>query len=48
MSVGFPFLESALVEFSLHLPAGYKLEGLKLRRFCKEALRGFLPDAIIT
>ena len=34
-------------DFSLRLPADYKLHGLKLRWFFKEALRGFLPDEII-
>lgn len=48
VAVGFPFLDQAIVDFSLALPATYKLKGLKLRWFFKEALRGFLPDEIIT
>ena len=48
MQVGFPFLDTALVDFSLRLPTDYKLKGLKLRWFFKEALRGFLPDEILT
>lgn len=48
VTVGFPFLDEALVDFSLRLPTAYKLKGLKLRWFFKEALRGFLPDEIIT
>lgn len=48
VSVGFPFLDPALVDFSLRLPSEYKLKGLKLRWFFKEALRGFLPDEILT
>jgi len=32
----------------MRLPVDYKLKGLKLRWFFKEALRGFLPDEIIT
>ena len=48
VAVGFPFLEQALVDFSMRLPGHYKLKGLKLRWFFKEALRGFLPDEIIT
>jgi asparagine synthase (glutamine-hydrolysing) len=48
VAVGYPFLEQAVVDFSLALPAEYKLKGLKLRWFFKEALRGFLPDEIIT
>ncbi len=46
--VGFPMLDNRLVEFSMRLPVDYKLKGLRLRWFFKEALRGFLPDEIIT
>ena len=48
VAVGFPFLDTALLDFSLALPTEYKLKGLKLRWFFKEALRGFLPDEILT
>ena len=48
VSVGFPFLDAALLAFSMRLPSAYKLKGLKLRWFFKEALRGFLPDEIIS
>jgi asparagine synthase (glutamine-hydrolysing) len=48
LTVGYPMLDDALVDFSRRLPVQYKLRGLKLRWFFKEALRGFLPDAIIT
>jgi asparagine synthase (glutamine-hydrolysing) len=48
VAVGFPFLDDRLLDFSLKLPLHYKLKGLKLRWFFKEALRGFLPDEIIT
>jgi asparagine synthase (glutamine-hydrolysing) len=48
VGVGFPFLDQALVDFSMRLPTEYKLKGLKLRWFFKEALRGFLPDEILT
>jgi asparagine synthase (glutamine-hydrolysing) len=47
LEVGFPMLDAALTDFSLRLPASYKLKGLKLRWFFKEALRGFLPDEIL-
>ncbi len=47
MEVGFPLLDDDLLAFSLRLPTAYKLRGLKLRWFFKEALRGFLPDEII-
>ena len=48
IAVGFPFLDQRLLEFSLRLPPDHKLKGLKLRWFFKEALRGFLPDEIIS
>ena len=48
IDVGFPFLDSRVLDFSLKLPTSYKLKGLKLRWFFKEALRGFLPDEILT
>ncbi len=48
IEVGFPFLDDALLELSLILPPDYKLKGMKLRWFFKEALRGFLPDEILT
>jgi asparagine synthase (glutamine-hydrolysing) len=47
MDVAFPLLDDDLLDFSLRLPTSYKLRGLKLRWFFKEALRGFLPDEII-
>jgi asparagine synthase (glutamine-hydrolysing) len=48
VAVGFPMLDDRLLAFSLKLPTEYKLKGLQLRWFFKEALRGFLPDAIIS
>lgn len=48
VTVGYPMLDRALLDLSLGLPPEYKLKGLKLRWFFKEALRGFLPDEIIT
>jgi asparagine synthase (glutamine-hydrolysing) len=47
VDVAFPLLDEKLIEFSLGLPPAWKLKGLTLRWFFKEALRGFLPDAII-
>ena len=47
IDVGFPMLDRRLHDFSMRLPASYKLRGLKLRWFFKQALRGFLPDAVI-
>jgi asparagine synthase (glutamine-hydrolysing) len=48
VGVGFPMLDDRLLEFSTKLPTEYKLKGLHLRWFFKEALRGFLPEQIIT
>jgi asparagine synthase (glutamine-hydrolysing) len=48
MEVAFPFLSDQMVEFSSRLTARQKLNGTTLRYFFKEALRGFLPDEIIT
>jgi asparagine synthase (glutamine-hydrolysing) len=48
LHVGFPLLDDDLLAFSMRLPTSYKLRGLTLRWFFKEALRGFLPDQIIT
>ncbi len=47
VEVGFPLLDDDLLRFSMRLPTDYKLKGLRLRWFFKEALRGFLPDKII-
>jgi asparagine synthase (glutamine-hydrolysing) len=47
VKVGYPLLNDALTEFSMRLPADYKLRGLKLRWFFKEALKDFLPEAIL-
>ncbi len=48
VKVGYPMLDDALTEFSMRLPASYKVKGYTLRWFFKEALRDFLPEAIIT
>ena len=48
VDVAYPLLDDGLLAFSTRLPTAYKLKGLKLRWFFKEALRGFLPDEIIT
>ena len=48
LDVGFPMLDDDLLAFSERLPTAYKLNGLRLRWFFKAALKGFLPDEIIT
>jgi asparagine synthase (glutamine-hydrolysing) len=47
LSVGFPFLADELVDFSLKLPPAFKVRRGQLRWFFKQALRGFLPSAIL-
>lgn len=47
VAVRFPFLDDAIVSFSLGLPPRDKLRGTRLRYFFKESLRGFLPRPII-
>ncbi len=47
VGVGYPLLDDRLLAFSCKLPDAYKLKGLKLRWFFKEALRGLLPEQII-
>jgi asparagine synthase (glutamine-hydrolysing) len=48
MEAAFPFLSDEMVGFSARLAPQLKLKGTKLRHFFKEALRGTLPDEIIT
>ncbi len=48
VEVAFPFLNDAMVAFSARLTPQQKLKGRQLRWFFKEALRGFLPDEIIS
>ncbi len=48
LPVEFPMLDDRLVSFSARLAPQLKLKGTRLRYFFKEALRGFLPDEIIT
>ena len=48
IEAAFPFLDDAMVAFSAQLSPRQKLRGTQLRWFFKEALRGFLPDEILT
>jgi len=48
IEAAFPFLNDAMVAFSAQLSPRQKLRGTQLRWFFKEALRGFLPDEILT
>ncbi len=48
IQVAYPLLSDAITDFSMRLSPDWKLKRMKLRWFFKEALRGFLPDEIIT
>ena len=48
IEVGFPLLDDDLLAFSMRLQPRDKLRGMQLRWFFKEALRGFLPNEIIS
>jgi len=43
-----PFLDHVLVEFAARLPDRLKLRGFTTKRILREAIRGLLPDEILT
>ena len=43
-----PFLDHVLVEFAARLPDRLKLRGFTTKRILREAIRGLLPDAILS
>jgi asparagine synthase (glutamine-hydrolysing) len=42
-----PFLDHALVEFALRIPASLKTRGLTGKRILKAAMRDFVPDSVL-
>ena len=48
VEVRYPLLDERMVAFAAMLPPHYKVKGLKLRWFFKEALSDFLPQEILT
>lgn len=48
VDVSFPMLDERVVDLSASLAPDFKLRGTRLRYFFKEALRGFLPDEILS
>jgi asparagine synthase (glutamine-hydrolysing) len=44
----FPLLDHQLVELSSRIPSSLKMKGSKLRYIFKEAMRGILPEEILT
>lgn len=47
IGTSFPFLDAAIVDLSLRLPASQKVRGLKLRHFFKSAMADLLPREIL-
>ncbi len=47
VDVAYPMLDQSVVDFSLRLPADWKVRGGDLRWFYKRAMRDFLPREII-
>ena len=43
-----PFLDHELVEFAARLPPAMKLSGLTTKRILREAMRGVIPDRILS
>jgi asparagine synthase (glutamine-hydrolysing) len=43
-----PFLDHELVEFAARLPERLKLSGFTTKRILREAVRGLLPESILT
>jgi asparagine synthase (glutamine-hydrolysing) len=43
-----PFLDHVLVEFAARLPDRMRLSGFKTKRILREAVRGLLPESILT
>lgn len=48
VEVAYPMLAHTVLDFSTRLAPDFKLKGTRLRWFFKAALKGFLPDAILT
>ena len=48
VEAAYPLLDDELVEFSCRIPSHIKLKGNDLRWFYKRAIRGFLPEEIIS
>jgi asparagine synthase (glutamine-hydrolysing) len=48
VEVAYPMLDQSIVDFSLRLPASWKVRNGQLRWFYKRAMRDFLPRQIVT
>jgi asparagine synthase (glutamine-hydrolysing) len=48
IEVCYPLLDNAIVDLATSIPARYRIPGLRLRHFYREALREFLPKETLT
>jgi asparagine synthase (glutamine-hydrolysing) len=48
LEVRAPFLDKSLAEFCITLPADMKLEGIRGKKILRQAVKGLVPDSIIT
>lgn len=48
VKVSYPMLDERVIDLSTRVPSNLKMKGLELRSFYKEAMRGFLPQQILT
>ncbi len=48
VKVSYPMLDQRVVDLSVRIPPGRKIEGGQLRSFYKKAMAGFLPQEILT
>jgi len=47
VAVGYPLLSQDIIELSCQIPSAEKLQAKALRKFYKQAMKGFLPDEIL-
>jgi asparagine synthase (glutamine-hydrolysing) len=46
--VSYPMLDEEFVELSVSVPSDFKIHGYELRTFFKSAVKGLVPDVVIT
>lgn len=47
VKVSYPMLDQRVVDLSIRIPPKNKIEGMELRSFYKNSMRGFLPEEIL-
>lgn len=48
LEVRVPFLDNRLVDFVSRIPSRYRLRGMTLKRLLKQAVKGIVPDFVLT